>query len=302
MKLINGCIATLAGLSLSAGAWAQESSRILVEQELMAVANDLIQSAELDITARKSSDVQGAMIDNQARLGISSRKWLDSEIALFEHKYGYRPTELFFTSDVISIVVNQENPIGAVTIDELELIFGCHEQPELMQWNKILGEEYQTIKPVAVENELTKHLNFAKLVECESPQSSLTQFYPERAQLIDAIADDKNLMGYTVYAELESGVRRLDIINRNGERFDLNKETILSGRYPLSNVYYLYLNLPPNRHYLTDAEKYFVGLTLGEEGQETIAEHGFISLPPEAIHRNRVRLSLDAPIVYGGYK
>ncbi|WP_325206007.1 hypothetical protein [Vibrio sp. 03_296] len=47
MKLINGCIATLAGLSLSAGAWAQESSRILVEQELMAVANDLIQSAEL---------------------------------------------------------------------------------------------------------------------------------------------------------------------------------------------------------------------------------------------------------------
>ncbi|POB68828.1 phosphate ABC transporter substrate-binding protein, partial [Vibrio vulnificus] len=100
----------------------------------------------------------------------------------------------------------------------------------------------------------------------------------------------------------ESGVRRLDIINRNGERFDLNKETILSGRYPLSNVYYLYLNLPPNRHYLTDAEKYFVGLTLGEEGQETIAEHGFISLPPEAIHRNRVRLSLDAPIVYGGYK
>ncbi|WP_394251653.1 hypothetical protein [Vibrio profundi] len=36
--------------------------------------------------------------------------------------------------------------------------------------------------------------------------------------------------------------------------------------------------------------------------QDVFNQFGFISLPEEAIHRNKVRLSLAEPIIEGGYK
>ncbi|NAZ71970.1 hypothetical protein GL180_19525 [Vibrio toranzoniae] len=76
----------------------------------------------------------------------------------------------------------------------------------------------------------------------------------------------------------------------------------MSARYPLATVYYMYLNIPAHRKGLTEQEKFFVGLTLSEEHQGVLNQYGFISLPPEAIQRNKVRLSLEEPAIEGGYK
>ncbi|CAK2992537.1 conserved hypothetical protein [Vibrio crassostreae] len=51
---------------------------------------------------------------------------------------------------------------------------------------------------------------------------------------------------------------------------------------------------------------YFVTLHITEcksHGyQSVLNQYGFISLPPEAIQRNKVRLSLEEPAIEGGYK
>ena len=36
--------------------------------------------------------------------------------------------------------------------------------------------------------------------------------------------------------------------------------------------------------------------------QGVLNQYGFISLPPEAIQRNKVRLSFEEPAIEGGYK
>jgi hypothetical protein len=49
-------------------------------------------------------------------------------------------------------------------------------------------------------------------------------------------------------------------------------------------------------------DQFFVGLTLSDNSKAVLNQFGFISLPIEAIHRNRIRLRLEPPLIEGGYK
>jgi phosphate transport system substrate-binding protein len=124
----------------------------------------------------------------------------------------------------------------------------------------------------------------------------------DKPTFLNEISGEEGALGYTVYSDELKDTNILKVTNRFGESYDVNKETILSGRYPLASVYYMYLNLPPNREYFNEQEEFFIGLTLSEEQKPVLNRYGFISLPPEAIQRNRIRLKLDEPMIEGGYK
>lgn len=49
-------------------------------------------------------------------------------------RYGYRPTELMFTADVIAILANENNPATSITVAELIDVFGCSNDPKHPKW------------------------------------------------------------------------------------------------------------------------------------------------------------------------
>ncbi|MGF1756346.1 phosphate ABC transporter substrate-binding protein, partial [Vibrio makurazakiensis] len=127
-------------------------------------------------------------------------------------------------------------------------------------------------------------------------------FLGTTGELVEKIESESASIGYAVYSDQIEETKWLSIIDNQGMTYDVNKETILSGRYPLANVYYMYIDLPPHRKNFTEDEQFFIELTLSENHKEALNQYGFISLPQEAIHRNKVRLSLVKPIIEGGYK
>lgn len=282
-----------------------EIGLVAIEPNMQPLVQDLLSSKELDLELLMSDSVPEQMIMQRSRVGITSQKWTDKEMARFNMRYGYRPIELMFTADVIAILANQDNPETAITVEELKQVFTCSSDPQHLRWSTQNHKQALTghMLPFAVDDELVSHTTFSEWVSCqEDGDYSYTQFLPDVDALIEKVDSEEAAIGYAVYSDKISDVKWLNVIDNLGVTYDLNKETILSGRYPLATVYYMYLNLPAHRKGLTEQEEFFIELTLSDEHQEVLNQYGFISLPPEAIHRNKVRLSLAEPLIQGGYK
>ncbi|WP_060987979.1 PstS family phosphate ABC transporter substrate-binding protein [Photobacterium leiognathi] len=293
----------------AASAYADSHKTIAVENELNTVVNELLSTATLNnqLLTEQSNDIQKVMIEDGVKIGISSRRWLDSEVAVFKDKYGYKPTELYFTSDAVAILVNEDNPIKSISINALADIFGCKSSLEPVQWqsvNPILANhsELAQVQAYSVNGDLSAHRNFTKMITCYDGQKTATKSLSNRDDLIDTIESKENAIGYTVYQSQDKDIKRIDIIDKNGESFGLDHETILSGRYPLANVYYMYLNLEPTNSSLSSQQTDFVNYVMTPEAQQTLVKNGFIGLPPAAIERNKVVLKQQQPEIQGGYK
>ncbi|WP_318453351.1 PstS family phosphate ABC transporter substrate-binding protein [Photobacterium leiognathi] len=293
----------------AASAYADSHKTIAVENELNTVVNELLSTATLNnqLLTEQSNDIQKVMIEDGVKIGISSRRWLDSEVAVFKDKYGYKPTELYFTSDAVAILVNEDNPIKSISINALADIFGCKSSLEPVQWqsvNPILANhsELTQVQAYSVNSDLSAHRNFTKMITCYDGQKTATKSLSNRDDLIDTIESKENAIGYTVYQSQDKDIKRIDIIDKNGESFGLDHETILSGRYPLANVYYMYLNLEPTNSSLSSQQTDFVNYVMTPEAQQTLVKNGFIGLPPAAIERNKVVLKQQEPEIQGGYK
>ncbi|WP_156980955.1 PstS family phosphate ABC transporter substrate-binding protein [Vibrio galatheae] len=278
-------------------------SAIAVDSHMVELVNALTDGKfpRLDILSRE--DVQAAMLNREVRVGISARRWTDLEVAQFEKQTGYRPTELYFTAGVVAIIANNDNPNHAISLDKLRSVFGCHQDLLPARWSQ-WGESNETplMLPFAIDEGLKLHHKFHQWVTCREGTYASTQFVVDGAALEEALDDSEAALGYVTYSKRWEGFKTLSIIDDRGEIFDVNKETILSGRYPLSSVYYLYIDLPPHRNYLTDSEKKIVGMVLNDDNREIFNEYGFISLPSQAILRNYVKLGLQEPRVEHGYK
>lgn len=279
-----------------------QHSVVAVEPNLVELMQALVQAEQLAIDVQATQDVATSLTKDNLLLGISSRKWKDDEVAKFTHLRGYKPTELYFTADVIAIVANQDNPVKAITLAELRDVFGCDQQLNVTRWRDSQGTELGAMVPFAIDDQLIGHDTFAKWVSCDKAEFTTTNFVIDKSALITEIAAQPDAIGYSVYTDDLNDQNLLNVINDFGESYDVNKETILSGRYPLASVYYMYLDLPPNREHFNQQEEYFIGLTLSDEQKSILNQFGFISLPPEAIQRNKVRLRLAEPMIEGGYK
>ncbi len=123
--------------------------------------------------------------------------------------------------------------------------------------------------PFAIDHNLNGHTTFSSWVECGTEgEYAHTQFLADLPDLGNKIEDEEAAVVTRFYSDQISDVKWLSVVGNNlGVNYDLNKETILSGRYPLATVYYMYLNIPAHRKGFTEQEKFFVGLTLSEEHQ-----------------------------------
>ncbi|GAL16444.1 ABC-type phosphate transport system periplasmic component [Vibrio astriarenae] len=153
-----------------------------------------------------------------------------------------------------------------------------------------------------MQGELASHKNFSQLVECDPGTYSATQYLPDKQALDEKLKDEIDALAYTVQVDPDMAEHALDVVNDNGDIYSIDKETILSGRYPLSNVYYMYLT--PKSAQTEDDKPLlpFVELVTQTQDVELFQGNGFMSLPETAIVRNRVELKLQDPIVEGGYK
>src|SRR4029077_4602640 len=80
-------------------------------------------SVQIEIEGKGSSTAPPALIEGPAHFGPMSREMKQAEIGKFNAKFGYDPTPLRTSIDMLAIYVHKDNPIESLTLQQVDAIF-----------------------------------------------------------------------------------------------------------------------------------------------------------------------------------
>ncbi len=252
------------------------------------------------LTSRDAFDI---FYNGAAPAAIMSIPMSVAEREEFYRKYGYHPIEAPIALDAIQVVVNRDHPLSALTIPELDAIYGSEllagETRLIRTWGDLGLEGEWKDRPIEAFGG-TLPGGTARLF-----QSLVLQGGPYREDLRTknrqegyyygvVLEPSRNpaAIGYSNLQHWHAHVKQIALARNSGEEaVTISAETVHSGAYPLSRHFYIYINAPsPDQ--MDPVIREFLRLLLSREGQEMVGSNRQIPLGVDEILDVRHRLQL----------
>jgi phosphate transport system substrate-binding protein len=255
-------------------------------------------TVKVAIDAKGSATAPPALIEGKAQLGPMSREMNALEVERFEKKFGYKPTPIVVALDALVVLVNQDNPLKSLTLPQLDAIYshtrkGGHPE-DIASWGQ-LGLEGEFAKaPITLygRNSLSGTNAFFKEHALFKGSYKPTVKEEEEAMAaVWAVAGDKFAMCYVGLGNgSETGVRPLSLATKAGAAPEPPTFAgVLSGKYPLGRRLFVYINREPKRP-ITPVVREFLRFILSAEGQQVVANNGFLPLTADLIRQELSKL------------
>lgn len=213
-----------------------------------------------EIAAEGSSTGVASVIDGTAEVGMSSRDPKDKEVAKAKAK-GVDMRTVTVAKDGIAIIVNESNPIGSISIDEIELIFSG----DVTDWSGITAQT-GAISAYTRNTSSGTYAVFQKMGMNSRDYGADTQKMAGNEQIAAEVAKNPNGIGYVGLAYINTpGVKVLPV---NGAAPD-------SADYPLARPLYYLIN---KGEALSSVANDFIGFSMSPEGQEIVNRVHFLSI------------------------
>jgi phosphate transport system substrate-binding protein len=212
-----------------------------------------------------------AALQNQTTdLCNASRKIRGAEIAECIKNFGRRPVEYKVALDGINIYVHESCPLTDITMDQLLRVF----TGRIRNWKELGGPD----APISVysrENSSGTYEFFKEVVLQGRDYSSRAQTMPGTAGVVEAVAKDKNSIGYggAAYAK---GVKHLKVRKVAGSpAIEPDEENVVKGIYPIWRHLYVYVNPAIDQGEIAEYLKWM----RSDEGQKLVKDIGYFPLP-----------------------
>lgn len=238
----------------------------------------------VQIQAMGSAAAAAALAAGTAQLGPMSRPMSEPEIAGFRQRYGYAPLALPVAQDALVVMVNQANPLEAISQRQLDAVFSvtrqCGQAAPIRRWGDVgLSGEWRMLSLLRYgRNTASGTQGFFRLrVLCGGDMQPTVNELPGSAAVAQAVAASVNAIGYTSMGFHARGVKRLAIIDAAGHTLTADAQTLRRGEYPFTRPLYLYVNKPPGKS-LDPLTLAFLARVLSPEGQEQVSQAGYVPL------------------------
>jgi phosphate transport system substrate-binding protein len=206
-----------------------------------------------------------ALINGTTDICDASRPMKNSEKEKLKIRYNSLGYEIPAARDGITLYINENNPVSELSLDQLKAIY----LSEVKNWKDVGGEDAKIIL-YGRENSSGTYVYFRDNVLKGNDYSPLMQTLPGTAAVVNAVAKDKNGIGYggAAYAK---GVKKIKVRkNATSSAYEPTLENITSGNYPITRFLYMYTRAKP-----TGAMKEFIDWTLSTEGQAIVSQVGY---------------------------
>jgi phosphate transport system substrate-binding protein len=222
----------------------------------------------IQVTGGGSGTGISALINGSTDICNASRPMKDSERDKLKARYGTRGIEIKAALDGLSVYVNESNPVNELNLDQIKGIY----TGKITNW-KDLGGPNEKIIVYGRENNSGTYVYFKDNVLMGDDYTSTMQSMPGTAAVVNAVAKDKNGVGYGG-AAYGKGIRELKVKkDATSPAFAPTMENIKSGSYPISRYLYMYVKNRP-----TGALKEYIDWTLGDTGQKIVSEVGYFPI------------------------
>jgi phosphate transport system substrate-binding protein len=236
--------------------------------------------AEVYMTAHPETHIQvtgggsgtgfAALQNGQTDLADASRPIKPKEIEGCIKAFNRRPTEYKVALDGLSVYVNNDNPIGEISLEELAGIF----TGAVKNWKEVGGPDM----PIVVygrENSSGTYEFFKEHVLKGKDFASTVQTEPGTAAVLQAISKDKGGIGYGGGA-YGTGAKALKVSKVKGEpAVEPTEENVVAQRYPIWRYLYVYVNPAVDKGEIHS----YLGWIRGDEGQKLVKDVGYYPLP-----------------------
>ncbi len=213
-----------------------------------------------------------AALQNQTTdLCNASRKIKAKEIEQCVKTFGKRPTEYKVALDGLSVYVSAENGVKVLSVEEIEQIF----TGKVKNWKDVGGVD----APITIysrENSSGTYEFFKEHVLKGKDFAASAQTMPGTAAVLQAVAKDKNGIGYGG-AAYGAGAKHLSVsVEKGGEPIDPTEENVLSGKYPIWRYLFIYVNPALDKGEVSAYLKWI----RSDDGQKVVKDVGYYPLQP----------------------
>ena len=242
-------------------------------------------NVKIQIEGKGSSTAPPALIGGTAQFGPMSRAMRGVEIDQFEAKYGYKPIELKTSYDALAVYVNKDNPIGKMTMAQVEAVFSKSRKrghkEDIKTWGQLGLTGDWANRPLSVygRNSASGTYGFFKEFALKNGDYKNTvKEQPGSASVVQGITEDRFGIGYSGIGYKTSGVKAVPLAETDkGPYSDGAYADVQSGKYPLWRFLYIYVNKAPGKA-LDPLTTEFIKLMFSKEGQEVVVKDGYMPL------------------------
>ncbi len=211
-----------------------------------------------------------ALQNNATDLCNASRKIRAQEIAECIKAFGKRPTEYKVALDGLSVYVHESSPLKELTVEQVRLIF----TGKIKNWKEVGGPDARIVL-YSRENSSGTYEFFKEHVLEGKDFAASAQTMPGTAAVLQAVAKDKNSIGYGG-AAYGAGAKHLAIKkDESSPAIEPTEETVVKGTYPIWRYLYIYVNPAIDKGEISA----YLNWIRSEEGQKVVKDVGYFPLP-----------------------
>ena len=204
-----------------------------------------------------------ALLDGQADLCAASRPLLAEEVAAIYDRYATLGVRFLVAQDALSVFVNEANPIGSLTLEELSGLF----DGSIGSWAAVGGGGLDVVVVVRPPGS-GSHRFFRDHVLKGRPFAPESVTASSTRDVLELVRSRPGAVGYGGLAYHLEGVKAIAI-----EGAEPTEKAVQDGHYPLARYLSFYAARPP-----TGLAKRFIDWCLAPGGQSVVAEVGYVPL------------------------
>jgi phosphate transport system substrate-binding protein len=238
-------------------------------------------NVKISVEGKGSSTAPPALIEATAQFGPMSREMKPKEIDSFEKKFGYKPSVIRVAVDALAVFVHKDNPIGCLTLKQLDAMFSSTRKggaaQEIRTWGDVgLTGEWKD-KPISLYGRNAASGTYAYFKEVALFQGDFrngVKEQPGSSAVVQGVASDRYAIGYSGVGYKTADVRTIPLAVERGKCFDATAEASYAGDYPLARFLYVYFNKKPSQS-LDPLMTEFIKYVLSKDGQVAVIKDGF---------------------------
>ena len=251
-------------------------------------------NVRIEVEGKGSATAPPALIQGTAQFGPMSRPMKDKEIDEFKKKFGYPPTAIPTSIDMLAVYVHKDNPIKSLSFEQIDAIFSKTRKKgnktDIVTWGDLgLSGEWAD-KPISIYGRNAAsgtYGYFKEHVLANGDFKDSVKEQPGSSAVVQAVASDKYAIGYSGIGYKTADVHALPLAAKaSGSAVEALPANALEGTYPLARILYVYINKNPNAD-LDVLRVEFVKYLLSKQGQEVVIKDGYIPLPNELAKTGR---------------
>lgn len=248
---------------------------------------------------RGSSTATPSLVEGQSDFGPMSRAMQGPEIAKFQERFGYAPTQVRVAIDALGLYVHPSNPVAqlGLTLEQVDAIFSATRKrggaERLSTWGQLGVGGAWANAPINVYGRNKASGTYGFFRDSALSKGEFGEWVDEQvgsAQVVEKVTADKFGIGYSGVGYKTDGVALAPVVVVVGEHgVEPSEETALSGEYPLARPLFIVTNRNPAAA-PSDLQREFLGFVLGPIGQEVVKREGYYPLPPKLLAEEQAKL------------